>query len=234
MEIGVEPEHLSEHFGLATVGLVEEVMTEGVDRAVLLMRHSARTFDPSINDLLNKLTDHGRSLSEKFGTNLPKDLYLRGYTSPPDRCVETAQKSIAAHVAAGGEAGRSRPVEALGVFYGLDQRKMWKGLSVSNGLADYIGQWFRGEVPDDAMMPPELAVQMILRVLKAKLDDTPVPGRSLDLCVTHDMTVFTVRQGVGLEPADGPTVEFLDGLILYKKDGRTLIRSHHGGEVEIP
>ncbi|MFT7654006.1 MAG: broad specificity phosphatase PhoE [Limisphaerales bacterium] len=234
MEIGVEPEHLSEHFGLATVNLVEEVMTEGVDRAVLLMRHSARTFDPSINDLLNKLTDHGRSLSETFGKNLPKDLYVRGYTSPPHRCVETAEKSIAAHVAAGGEAGRSRPVEALGVFYGLDQRKMWKGLSVSSGLADYIGQWFRGEVPDDAMMPPELAVQMILRVLKMKLDEAPASGRSLDLCVTHDMTVFTVRHGVGLEPVDGPTVEFLDGLILYKKDGRTLMRSHHGGEVEIP
>ena len=101
------------------------------------------------------------------------------------------------------------------------------------GLAEYVGEWFASQTPVDALMPPEMAVKMITRVMQAKLG-TEMPGKSLDLCVTHDLTIFTVRHGVGLEPVDGPTVEFLDGLVMFEKDGRTWMRSHHGGEVEIP
>ena len=235
-EIGVEPHHLSEHFGLETARMVREVYAEGVDRAVLLMRHSARTFDRSIHDLLNKLTNHGRVLCENFGAALPEDIALRGYASPPERCMETAQIAISSHVARGGEGHRTRPVEAFGVFYALDQQKMWKGLSLSEGLADYVGQWFAGSVPEDAVIPAPLAVELILRVLKAKLATPPssAKAKSLDLCVTHDMTIFLMRHGVGLEPVTGPDVEFLDGLIMYEKDGCTLMRSHHGGEVVLP
>ena len=142
-----------DHYGVATAALVNEVYNSGIDRAVLLMRHSARTFDRSINDLLNPLTEHGRGLSRRFGAALPKHVRIRGYASPPERCMETAQITIDAHAAGGGAAGRTRPVEALGVFYALDQQKMWKGLSQASGLPEYVGQWFAGDVPSDAMMP---------------------------------------------------------------------------------
>ncbi|MEM7099903.1 MAG: histidine phosphatase family protein [Pseudomonadota bacterium] len=221
-----------EHFGIATADMVRQVYDQGADRAVLLMRHSARTFDRSIHDLLNPLTEHGRNLTRKFGQLLPKDVLVRGYASPPERCVETAQLAIAAHEADGGEGLRTRPVEALGVFYALDQQKMWKGLSQADGLADYVGQWFNEDVPRDAMIPAPLAVELLLRVLIEKLY-APGAQRQLDLCVTHDMTVYTMRHGVGLEPVTGPDVEFLDGLILFERDGSLRMRSHHGGEVKI-
>ena len=234
-DIGVQPEHLSHHFGDATNQLIEDVFDQGAQRAVVLMRHSARTFDPSINDLLNKLTDHGRNLSAKFGRGLPKDIWVRGYASPPERCMETAELAIASHLEGGGVGGRTRPVEALGVFYALDQQRMWKALSLADGLADFVGRWFEDQVAHDAVMPAPLAVNIILKVMGEKLRAAPaqVDGRSLDLLVTHDMTVFLMRHGVGLEPAQGPTVEFLDGLIMYEKDGCTFMRSHHGGEVEV-
>ncbi len=222
----------SNHYGQATAALVNEVYASGVQRAVLLLRHSARTFEPGIHDLLNPLTDHGRDLCRQLGLALPKELRLRGYASPPERCMETAQLVIKAHQAGGGDGGRTRPVEALGVFYALDQQKMWKGLSQADGLADYVSQWFAGNVPIDAMMPAELAVQMVLRALKGKLSEAS-EGPQLDLCVTHDMTVYTVRHGVGLESLDGPKVEYLDGLMLFERDGRLWLRSQHGGEIEI-
>ena len=234
MDDGVLPEHLSDHFGSATIDLINEVFAEGADRAVVLMRHSARTFDRSINDLLNNLTDHGRNLCRTFGSQLPKSVHIRGYASPPQRCMETAELSIASHVEHGGSGGRTRPVEALGVFYGLDQQKMWKGLSAADGLQDYVGQWFANKVPVDAMIPAELAVDLLMQVLHSKLDTRLAESeQSLDLCVTHDMTVYTMRHGLGLEPVSGPEVEFLDGLILFEKEGRRLVRSHHGGEVEV-
>lgn len=229
---GSAEEAVSSHFGKATALMVTDAVDRGMERGILLMRHSARTFHKDIHDLENRLTDHGRTLCTELGTLLPKSLYLRGYASPPHRCMETAELTLSSHASAGGLVGRTRPVEALGVFYALDQQKMWKGMSLSNGLADYVSRWFEGDVPEDAMMPADTAVAMLLRVLLAKLQE-PQQMPSLDVCVTHDISVFTLRHGVGLEPVDGPTVEFLDGLLLFERDQKFWIRSHHGGEVEV-
>jgi len=148
-----------DHYGIETIAMLEGAVAEGMQRGVLLMRHSARTFDRAIHDLLNPLTDHGRVLCDRFGEALPKSHTISGYASPPERCVETAERAIAAHVQKGGRGLRTRPLEALGVFYALDQRKMWKGLTAADGLADYVGQWFAGRVPSDAMMPSPLAAR---------------------------------------------------------------------------
>jgi hypothetical protein len=227
---GAEEHH---HFGLTTAEMVRDTFADGVDRGVLFMRHSARTFDRNIHDLLNPLTDHGRRLSVQFGSLLPKDVHLRGYASPPERCMETAQLVLDAHTQEGGSAGRVRPVEALGVFYALDQQKMWKGLSLSDGLPHYVGQWFADQVPADAMMPAPVAVNMIVRALVGKLRDDAATGRHLDVCVSHDLSVYTLRHGVGLEDVHGPEVEFLDGLLLFEKDGHLRMRSQYGSEVAI-
>ena len=224
-----------DHYGRDTARLVNETFAEGVDRAVLLMRHSARTFDRNIHDLLNPLTEHGRNLSLRLGQELPKHLGVRGYASPPERCMETAQLVIDGHKEGGGAGHRTRPVEALGVFYALDQQKMWKGMSQADTMVDYLDAWFAGEVPEDAMMPAQLAVQMVLRALLGKLRNAGPGGESphLDLCVSHDMTLYTVRHGVGLEGLDGPDVEFLDGLLLFCRGERYFMRSQHGSEVQV-
>ena len=109
------------NYGDATVSLIESVFANGVHHAVALMRHSAREFDPAVHDLTNPLTEEGRECCLRFGKALPKDLTLRGYASPAVRCLETAELILASHREAGGEVTRHRPVEALGVFYVLDQ-----------------------------------------------------------------------------------------------------------------
>lgn len=219
--------------GVETARMVEDALADGMQRGILLMRHSARTFLPDIHDLENRLTPHGRALAARLGQALPEPLSLRGYASPAHRCVETAELMLEAHAARGGAAGRTRAAEGLGVFYALDQQKMWLGMREAGGLAAYVQRWFEDDVPADAMMPAPVAVQMLLRIMAAKLGEAR-PAPSLDVCVTHDMTVYTVRHGAGLESADGPGVEFLDGLLLYAIDDKMLLRSHHGGEVSIP
>ncbi len=221
-----------DHYGQSTAQLIDDAFNSGIDRGVLLMRHSARTFDPDIHDLMNPLTDHGRWLCDELGKAVPKDVALKGYASPPERCMETATRIIAAHSDSGGPGHRTRPVEALGVFYALDQQKMWKGLQLADSLAAYVGQWFEGNVPADAMIPAPQAVELIVRVMREKLQASGAE-RQLDLCVTHDMTVYTVRHGVGLESVEGPDVEFLDGLLLFERSGGLYLRSHHGGEVQL-
>lgn len=234
-----------DQYGIATAAMVNETFAQGVHRGVLLMRHSAREFRRDIHDLENPLTDHGRGLAKKLGENLSAGINCRAYASPPHRCVETAE-FVLAGVNAGREESdadllkrlKARPLEALGVFYALDQTRMWKGLKGAGGLADYIQTWFDGEITPDVMMRPRQAVAMVLEVMLGKLDAQPIEpveagAKQLDLCVTHDMTVYTVRHGSGLESLSAAPVDFLDGLLLYRQDGRLMLKSHYGSSVEV-
>ena len=71
-------------------------------------------------------------------------------------------------------------------------------------------------------------------MLRGKLD-APALGAQpqLDLCVSHDMTVYTVRQGSGLgaycRSAGG---NFSTGF-MCREQGQLLLRSQHGGVVEV-
>ena len=217
-----------QQYGEATSRLINSVFDRGITRAVLLMRHSAREYNAGINDLLNPLTDPGRSYSRAFGRRLAKDIFVKGYASPPERCVETGELVLEAHVAGNGNGQGVRPVEGLGVFYAIDQIKMWKGMKAAGGLSDYLAQWIKGQVPEDAMLSPSYAATTVMRLLKGKLDAPSDQKKQLDLCVSHDMTVLFIRHFFGLEPVDAEPIEYLDGLVLYRAEEGLVLESQHG------
>ena len=214
-------------FGDAALALVGEVLADGVDHAALLLRHSARTFEPGLHDLDNLLTDEGRALCRRMGRRLPKELTLRAYASPAQRCMETAQLVLQAHQAEGGSVTRHRPMEALGVFYALDQMKMWKGMEAAGGMANYLQSWMAGAVPPDAMMPAHWAARLVLLSMAEKLNSS-LARPQLDLHVSHDMTLYLLRGALLGEPADGPPVAFLDGLLVWRAEGALWLKSQHG------
>ena len=47
---------------------------------------------------------------------------------------------------------------------------------------------------------------------------------------------ITVLDFFGLEPVDRLPIEYLDGLALYREDGRLKLESHHGSvsEIDLP
>jgi broad specificity phosphatase PhoE len=213
--------------GDPALALIERFAGEGIEHAAVLMRHSAREFSPDVHDLVNPLTDEGRQLCLRFGAALPPGFTLRGYASPAARCMETAALILEGQRDRGGRVTRHRPVEALGVFYALDQMKMWRGMHAIGGMTAYLEAWFAGGVPRDAMMPADLAARLVLEVVVGKLAAQPAPAQ-LDLCVTHDMTIALVRDQLLGEPVAGPEVQFLDALIAFRRDGRLWLASHHG------
>ena len=217
-------------YGDATIDLLQTVYQRGVNRAVALIRHSAREYAPELHDLENPLTGPGRLAAEHLGRRLPKFLTLRAYSSPPQRCMETAELILRGHHTDGGAVTRNRPLEALGVFYVMDQMKMWKGMRASGGLAPYLETWFAGGVSTDTMMAPELAASTLLQVLAQKLDD-PGAAAQLDVCVSHDMTVHLLRVQILREPLAQTAVDFLDALVLFEEDGALRLVSHRGTEV---
>ena len=223
-------------YGESTVKMVNNLYSRGVNRVSLLMRHSAREYNPDIHDLLNPLTDEGRTLCKDFGSALRKDIFVRGYASPPDRCVETCQIVVENHNSEFGQPRSVRSLEGLGVFYAIDQVKMWKGMKAAGGLSEYLAEWIAGEVPEDAMLSPYYAATTILRLLKGKLDAASRYSKQLNICVSHDMSVLFVRDFFGLEPLDSLPIEYLDGLALYIEEGRLKLESHHGSvsEIDLP
>lgn len=191
------------------------------------MRHSAREFAPDRHDLENPLTAEGRALALDLGARLPRSSTLRAYASPPERCMETAALVLEGHRRKGGAVTRHRPLEALGVFYALDQMKMWKLMSEAGGLVPFLDAWIRDDIPGDVMIPARLAAELIQRVLTDKLRQ-PVADEQLDLCVSHDMTLYLVREMLLDEPAADAEVGFLDALMLYESAGALWLTSHHG------
>ncbi len=216
------------HYGQTTLALIGEVYREGADHVAALIRHSAREFEPGRHDLLNPLTDEGRVLAEDFGRALPKNLLVRGYASPAERCVETVQLILKGHGDIGGRVTRHRPIEVLGVFYVLDQMRMYRAMTAAAGQVPFLAQWFAGAVPSDVMMPADLAAKLVGRVVAAKLE-APLERPQLDVCVSHDMSLYLVRDrllGLGVETAG--SVDFLDGVVFYERDGQLWLRGLRG------
>jgi len=222
-------------YGEATIDLLHSVYDRGVRHAVALLRHSAREFEPGRHDLENPLTSEGRAAAELLGSRLPPGLTVRGYASPPHRCMETAELILAGYAANGGTVTRHRPLEALGVFYVLDQMKMWRAMDGAGGLVGFLEAWFRGEAPADAVMPPELAARLVLRVMTEKLKPAKSSSspRQLDVCVSHDMTLLLVRDRLLKQAAATADVEFLDTLVAFEEGGSLWLTSHHGEPVEV-
>ncbi len=218
--------------GAKTVELIRQLYDEGISRLALITRHSAREFNRDVHDLVNPLTDEGRLLCRRMGESLPAGLHVRGYASPPERCVETARLVIDAHAARGGRRGTVRVVESLGVFYALDQIKMWKALQLAGGLSAFVEQWAAGRVAEDAMIPAVDAARLILRSTLVRLRGGQ-ESNSVDLCVTHDLTILMLRDQLLGEPAASNSVAFLEGLALYERADKVWLVSAVGKPVDV-
>ena len=211
-------------YGDATLAQVEAMANEGCTHMVLLMRHSAREFNPDVHDLENPLTDEGRELSQRLGRQLPKAYTLRGYASPAGRCVETAQLCLDGHAAEGGSSTRVRPVEGLGVFYVLDQMKMYRVMRDTGSLQQFVSAWSDRAIPQDALIPAQEAARILMRVVSEKLSQS-VAEKQIDVCVSHDLSLYLVRDRLLSESPDQGPVEFLDALLAFRRDDRVWLQS---------
>ena len=225
-------------YGLETVKMIKDRFAKGVDRGILLMRHSAREYRRDIHDLQNPLTERGRDLALRMGDMLGADLNMRGFASTAQRCIDTADLIIQGtgrdDKGKRGKTRDTRVIEAFGVFYALDQVRMWKGLQAADGLDSFVAKWLKGEVAPDVMIPAKVAVSQILSVMKGRLvtmSSEKSRSHSLDLCVSHDMTLYLVRQAIGLETTFEQPVNYLDGLLMFETDGELRVSSHYGKEV---
>lgn len=214
------------NYGQDTLELINAIRSSGVEHVAVMMRHSARTYDPGIRDFDNPLTDEGRELAREFGRSLPKDVLVRAYSSPIERCVETADLILEGHREGGGETTRRRDIEALGTNHILDSRRFNKML-VKLGLDELYPRWFRGELDPDLLLPSDSLATITAHVVLEKLR-RPFGGPQLDLLVSHDMNIYPVRHHLLDQSIEAfGKVLYLDGIAFYETGDGVHIRSHH-------
>ena len=157
-----------------------------------------------------------------------KDLTLRAYHSPVGRCKETAERILSGYASKGGVTTRYRPVEGLGVFYVLDQMKMYRAMHADGGLLPFTQKWFAGGQPPDILMPARAAALALLDVLREKLEAKP-DVRKLDICVSHDLSVLTLLdQLLGQPSSKFGDVEYLEAIAVYYLENQLVLHSRHG------
>ena len=206
-------------YGGRTLELLAALTERGVNRATLVMRHGAREYVPGRHDLENPLTDLGRAHAEDFGRRLDPRWRVRVYASPVQRCLDTGTLLLAGHLETGGESlGSVRAMEALGIFYSLDQMRMFKAMQVAGGLEPFVDAWASGALGRDVVMPTFDAARALTDLLAARLGERR-EAVALDVCVSHDITLYLLRDRLlGLDRSHD-TVRYLDGVALWEEDG---------------
>ena len=206
---------------------VADIMFDGVEHVALFMRHSARTYHPGIPDFENQLTDVGRGLARDLGQALPKQVTVGGYSSPVDRCVETAELILEGHKAGGGEIARRRHIEALGNSHILDMNRL-KRVIEELGMDTLYSRWFRQELDRDLLLPSKVLATLTAHVILEKLK-RPLGGPQLDILVSHDMNLYPVRHHLlDQTMEDCGKVEYLQAIAFFEQDGEARLQSHHG------
>ena len=112
---------------------------------------------------------------------------------------------------------RHRADGSLGVFYVLDQMRMYRAMTAASGQVRFSRNWYAGTCPADVMMPAGLAAKIVADVMRVEADGAAAQRPQLDLCVSHDMTLYLVRDRLlGLGAGDYGEVRFLDGVAVVR------------------
>jgi broad specificity phosphatase PhoE len=213
--------------GDKTLALLHDLIEQGITRYVVLMRHADRPIETVENDLHMQVSEAGKEAAFAFGQKLPTELPIHLYASPVDRCVETAELIGKGFESVGGARSEVSETEALYAFYVKDVHKADGILYEMFGRgewAQFFRNWFEGVYPESIIGNAAQAAETLMATLLELLQQSESAG---SICVSHDINLFLIKEYyLGLQPEDHEYVQFLEGVIVYEKDGSTYIINH--------
>lgn len=184
-------------------------------RYILILRHSQR-YEPKLADKNGsmELTAQGREIARLLGTKLPKDRSIRLFYSPVNRCKKTAKEIHEGFRECGGKSilkGESTAIFNIGIdmqSFMAEVQKYQYNEFFSNYQKIFF-RWVAGCYPPDEWPSLisfcEKAANIIWNELKL------APQKSIDIYITHDWHLSTLRFGwFGLLP-DDKWVAYLGG-----------------------
>lgn len=189
-------------------------------KITLILRHSHRN-EPKPKENVNKLrlTPQGHAIAEKFGESLPVSRPIRLFHSIIWRCEETAENIHAGFKKIGGE---SELVGNFGPLYhlGINNRAVLANHKYHN-FKDVIYRWAVGFYPSKDWEPLASYCQNAAHLISNHLEDLPDNG--INIYVTHDWHLMSLRFGWFGLPPDSQWVKFLGGFAFIFEDDHFLL-----------
>lgn len=201
-------------------------------KLILMLRHSHRN-EPKILNKVHKLrlTPEGHAIAKKFGESLPKNRPIRLFHSIIWRCEETAQNIHNGFKSIGGRS------EIKGVFpplydIGIDNRSFLEQFKNFH-FKEILFRWTAGFYLPEEWTPFIQYSQNTAHLIWNQLDDAP--ERGLDIYVTHDWHLMSLRFGWFGFPPDERWVNFLGGFAFtFEEDNILLLDYGESKPLEIP
>jgi hypothetical protein len=158
-----------------------------------------------------ELTPNGHAAAEAFGSRINGFDRVRIFHSPVKRCQQTAEGIARGFGAIGGAVEIVGPADALGVDYVFDGAETAR-LSTFHG-EHFVRLWFSGQVGPAVIRAADEIVTRKLAYLTERLRQPCARGRRLDLHVSHDWNILTLRELLcGVRHEEAGWLNFLDGV----------------------
>ncbi len=180
--------------------------------AAAFLRHAERFPILAATDhTLAELTPDGHAAAEAFGTKISGFDRVRLFHSPVKRCRQTAEAIARGFGSNGGCVEIVGEAAALGVDYIVDPAETAR-LATQHG-DHFIRLWFSGQVGPAVIRAAEQVAARKVAHLTARLHEPCAHGRRLDLHVSHDWNILTLRELLcGVRHEEAGWLNFLDGV----------------------
>ena len=189
-------------------------------KIILVLRHSHRN-EPKPKENVNKLrlTPQGHAIAKKFGESLPISRPIRLFHSIIWRCEETAENIHNGFKKVGGESeflGKFEPLHNIGI----NNRVALKGFK-NYHFREIMYLWAAGFFHSKDWEPFTSYCQNTAHLISKHLKDAPENG--INIYVTHDWHLMSLRFGWFGLPPDLQWVKFLGGFAFIFEDDHFLL-----------
>ncbi|MCG8471939.1 MAG: histidine phosphatase family protein [Desulfobacterales bacterium] len=215
--------------GWQTARVVQELYEQGVKRAVLFIRHSARHYsgDPQLEGFMG-LTQEGKEAALAFGEMIKGPLPVSSCSSYIGRCIETAY--LVRQGSGGKPCGFHELEEKLSPFYVKDFKRIIEVI-LQYDLFGFIRTWCDGGFSSELIEPAQKAAQAMMGYAHGLLKDGT---QGLTVGVTHDWNIFALKEfAMGLPHEKWGKVEYLDGVVFFRREGALWGASYQGGALMV-
>ena len=214
-----------------TLNLINQLKDDGVEKMAVIMRHSHRYFgEDSAKEPFLGLTEEGKAHAFELGTWLPLTLQPRFFSSFFGRCIETAFVMDKGYIKAHGIfCDHNILANELAPFYVKDLTRAVDMMS-EVGTPAFLRSWFNFEIDDTIMCNPEQTADTISDFLVSRLN--ALSSGEMAICVSHDWNLFPLKEfKLGLTHEDYGTVGFMEGVIVFEKEGEHYMTNYQSPPV---
>lgn len=213
-------------YGRKTISLINELHNQGITRFSVIMRHSARHYDEDVQmEPFMPLTSEGKTFAKNYGAMLPAGLSARFFSSYIGRCIETAylvDKGFTTHKS--GNTTSNTVSKDISPFYIVDFTKLIT-IILEQETSVFIRNWINGKLPETTIMSAKTSVDRMLSFMTKNFQE--LPENSIDISVTHDWNIYLLKElGLGLKHEDNGAIDYLEGLVLFEKEGDIYLANH--------